>query len=676
MSPVSITYFGISGYAIFWVLFAIAFGLFAQRAYLLFRLLRMGQKEERSESIGRRIKAMLVEVFPQWCNLKSVTRKDLAGIGHALMFWGFSLFFISYIIFIGLSGGFGLSPVLEGSAFETVYSSILDIAGVFVIVAIVWAAIRRYLMKPERLEASAEAGVILVLITTLMVLHFCIEGFGYAAYNISATWPPVGAAFANFLMRSGISESTLATTYKSVWWLHYAIILGFMVYIPRSKHLHILVSPINVFFKSLGPKGALKPIELEEAETFGVSKIQDFTWKDLLDLYTCAVCGRCHANCPAQLSGKPLSPREVILNLKEHLLGISPELLKVRGKAEASVANPHKAMIGEVITEEEIWECTTCRACQEVCPVSVEHIDKIIDMRRNLVMEQASIPETGEGALKSIEARGHPWRGTTLSRTDWAEGLDIKTLSEDSDKEILYWVGCTSALEDRSVKVAQALAKLLKQAGVKFGILGAEESCCGDPARRLGNEYLYQIQAQSNIELMKNYNVKRIVTACPHCYNTLKHEYPQLGGDFEVFHHADFIARLLQEGRLRIGKGNKGVVTYHDACYLGRYNDIYESPRQILNNMPDTTLIELERNRESGFCCGAGGGHMWLEEQRIGSRINEMRTEQVIETKAQIVATACPYCLQMFEDGIKAKAAEETLKVMDIAELVEKSAIQ
>jgi len=300
---------------------------------------------------------------------------------------------------------------------------------------------------------------------------------------------------------------------------------------------------------------------------------------------------------------------------------------------------------------------------------------KLIDLRRNLVLEQASIPETGEGALKSIEARGHPWRGTTLSRTDWTEGLDIKTLSEDSDIEILYWVGCTSALEDRSVKVAQAMAKLLKQAGVKFGILGDEESCCGDPARRLGNEYLYQIQAQKNIELLKSYNVKRIVTGCPHCYNTIKHEYPQFGGDFEVFHHTEFIASLLEENKLRITKGNGGRVTYHDACYLGRYNDIYEPPRQILNNMPDITLVELERNRERGFCCGGGGGHLWLEEQRIGHRINEMRTEQAIETKAQIVATACPYCLQMFEDGIKAKAAEETLKVMDIAELVEKSAI-
>jgi Fe-S oxidoreductase len=673
MPPVSATYWNISGYVIFWILFAIAFGLFAQRGYLLFRLLRLGQKEKRSGSIGYRIKTMFVEVFPQWCNLKSVTRKDLAGLGHALLFWGFSLFFIGYIIFIGLSGGFGLSSVLEGSTFETVYSSILDIAGLLVIIAIVWAAIRRYLLKPSRLKVSAEAGIILLLVFSLMVLHFCIEGFGYAAYDAHGSWPPVGAAFAGFLTDTGLSESTLVAIYRVVWWLHYAVILGFMIYIPRSKHLHILLSPFNLFFKSLEPKGALKPIDLEKIETFGVAKIQDFTWKDLLDLYTCAECGRCHDNCPAQISGQLLSPRDVILHLKEHLLKVGPALLS--GKAEKAPANPGKTMIGDIVSQEEIWECTTCRNCQEVCPVGIEQMTKIVDMRRNLALEQALVPETGEGALKSIETRGHPWRGTTLSRTDWAEGLDVKILAEDSDIDILFWVGCTSALEERSMKIAQAVAKILKQTKVNFGILGAEESCCGEPARRLGNEYLFQIQAERNIELLKSYNVKKIVTACPHGYNTLKHEYPQFGGEFEVIHHTEFIADLIKQGKLKINKGAEGVITYHDACYLGRYNDIFEPPREILRSLVGVNLIEMERNRELGFCCGGGGGHMWLEEHR-GRRINEVRTEQAIETKAQIVTTACPFCLQMFEDGIKTKAVEESLKVKDIAELVAESILQ
>ncbi|HUV75905.1 MAG TPA: (Fe-S)-binding protein, partial [Dehalococcoidales bacterium] len=300
----------------------------------------------------------------------------------------------------------------------------------------------------------------------------------------------------------------------------------------------------------------------------------------------------------------------------------------------------------------------------------IEPMVKIIEMRRNLVLEQASIPETGESALKSLEARGHPWRGTTLSRTDWAEGLEIKTLADDSNIDVLFWVGCTEALEERSTRVAQAIAKMLKLAGINFGILGVEETCCGDPARRLGNEYLFQLQAQANIELLNNYGIKKIVTGCPHCYNTLKYECPQFGGDFEVVHHTEFMANLLKEGKLRTVKGRSGVVTYHDSCYLGRYNDIYESPRQILNSIPDVRLVEMVRNRERSFCCGAGGGHLWLEEQRVGQRINEMRTEQAMAVKAEVIATACPYCLQMFEDGIKSKEAEEKLKVKDVAELV------
>jgi len=284
-------------------------------------------------------------------------------------------------------------------------------------------------------------------------------------------------------------------------------------------------------------------------------------------------------------------------------------------------------------------------------------------------LEQAVIPETAEGALRSIEDRGHPWRGTTLTRTDWADGLDIKVLAEDSDIDILFWVGCTLALEERSMKIAQAVAKTLKLAGVNFGILGSEESCCGEPARRLGNEYLFQMQAEKNIELLKSYNVKKIVTACPHCYNTIKNEYPQFGGNFQVIHHTELISQLIKEGKLKVKKGLSELVTYHDACYLGRYNNIYQPPRQIIKSIPGIRLAEMERNRRRGFCCGGGGGHMWLEEQE-GNRINEMRTEQAIETKAQTVITACPLCLQMFDDGIKAKAAEEKLRVMDIAELI------
>ncbi|MGZ3648093.1 MAG: 4Fe-4S dicluster domain-containing protein, partial [Syntrophales bacterium] len=418
MSPVSATYWGIPGYVIFWLLFAIAFSLFAQRFFFLYRLMLLGKQENRFDRIGERIKAMLVEVVPQWCTLKNVSRKDWAGIGHALFFWCFSLFFISYVIFIGLAGGFGLSPWIEGTPFETVYFSILDIAAALVTLTLIVAAVRRYVMRVPRLEPSVEAGIILMMVFSLMALHVFGGGFDHASRGVHAPWPPLAAALAGFLIGTGLSQGTLEAVSRGIWWLHYLMILGFMVYIPRSKHLHILASFANAFFKPLGPKVTLEPIPLEALEapegsvSFGVSKIQDFTWKDLLDFYACAVCGRCHVNCPAQLSGKSLSPREVIHNLKEHLLEAGPALFASQlakkaqvsspSQAETPAETPTKTMIGDVITEEEIWACTTCGACQEVCPVNIEHIRKIIELRRNLVLTQSKMPESAQLMLRNM----------------------------------------------------------------------------------------------------------------------------------------------------------------------------------------------------------------------------------------------------------------------------------
>jgi len=671
VSPVSTTYWGIPGYVIFWVLFVIAFGLFAQRFYFLFRLMRLGKQENRFDRIGQRIKTMLVDVVPQWCSLKNVTRKDLAGIGHAVMFWGFSFFFISYIVFIGLAGGFGLAHVLEGSTFETVYSSILDIVGIFVIIVMVWAAIRRYVVRPERLETSAEAGIIMILVVSLMVLHFCIEGFGFAGFGVTTNWPPVGAAFARFLSGAGISGSTLVGVYQGAWWLHYAVILGFMVYIPRSKHLHVLASPVNALFKPLGPKVVLEPIPLEEQETFGVAKIQDFTWKDLLDLYACAVCGRCHVNCPAQLTGKSLSPKEVIHNLKEHLLEAGPGLLA--GKAEAASESPAKTMIGDVVTEEEIWACTTCGACQEVCPVNIEHIRKIIDLRRNLVLVQSKMPESAQLMLRNMQSRGHPWAGVQSLRLrgDWTSGLELNVLTEGDNAHTLFWVGCTGALIERNVKATLSMTRVLKAAGVDFGVLGEAETCCGDPARRAGYEFQFQMMAEQNIEIFKSHNIKEIVTSCPHCYNTIKNEYPRYGGDFNVVHYTQLISDLIRQGKLKLTNELNSTLTYHDPCYLGRYNNVYLEPRGILQAIPKTKLEEMERSRNMGFCCGGGGGLMWIEEQPGTTKISQMRIEDVVKTGADTVVTACPYCLQMFEDSIEHKNIKDSLKATDLVELVE-----
>jgi len=654
-------------FVVFWFLFAIAFGLFAYRGYQLFSLIGLGGYENRFDHLGRRLMVMIGLVFPQVCSLRSVSKKDIAGIGHAFIFWGFLLFLLSYLIYVFVGDGLGLSEAIRNTTFSRYFSLILDIAGFVVALAIIWAVIRRYILRPARLEPTGEAAIILVLIFLLMLAHVCIEGF---RINITGdalvAWVPVGLAFAKFFNWLGLGESLQRFLYGVTWWVHYLVIIGFLVFILYSKHLHIMVAPINIFFSSLRPKGALVPIDLEKAESYGISRIEQFTWKQLLDLYACTQCGRCQANCPAYLTDKPLNPKQVILDLKEHLLEEGPSLLK----AKASVANlPMKALIGEVITEDVLWSCTTCRACQEQCPALIEHIDKIVDMRRNLILEQAKIPETAEAILRCIEARGHTCRGTTVDRTEWVKGLGVKLLSEGSQVELVFWVGCTAALEDRNMKVAVAMAKILQNAGINFGILGLEETCCGEPARRMGNEYLFQLQAQKNIEILEHYNVKKIVATCPHCFNTIKKEYLQFGGNFEVVHHSQLIAELFRQGRVKPTTLFDKKVTYHDSCYLGRYNDIYELPRQIIKTVSKGKLLEMERNRGTSFCCGGGGGRFWMEE-RIGKRVSEERTEEVMKTGAGIVVTACPYCLQMFEDAIRGKEAQESLKALDIAEII------
>ncbi len=685
MSPVSVTYWGIPGYVIFWVLFAIAFGLFCQRAYFLFRLLRLGKQENRFDRIGQRVKNMLVEVIPQWCTLKTVTPKDLAGLAHALLFWSFSLFFISYIIFVGLAGGFGLSEFIERTPFETVYFSILDIAAVVVTLTLIVAAIRRYLIRPPRLEPTAEAGVILMMVFSLMALHVLGVGFDHASRGVHATWPPLGSALAGFLSKSGLSQDALKAGYRWMWWLHYLVILSFMVYIPRSKHLHILASIVNAFFKPLGPKVALEPIPLEVLEapegsvTLGASKIQDFSWKDLLDLYACAECGRCHVNCPAQLTGKSLSPREIIHHLKEHLLETGHELLAKKAEIpqENQTETSTRTMIGDVVSEEEIWACTTCGACQEVCPVSIEHIRKIIDLRRNLVLEQSKMPESAQLMLRNMQQRGHPWAGVQSMRLrgDWTGELEVKILTEGDSADILFWVGCTGALVERNVKATLAMARVLKAAGVDFAVLGDAETCCGDPARRAGYEFQFQMMAEQNIEIFKSYNIKEIITTCPHCYNTMKHEYPKYGGDFKVLHYSELIADLIDQGKLNLKNRLSSSFTYHDPCYLGRYNEVYSEPRRILQSIPGTKMKEMERSRDMGFCCGGGGGLMWIEEQPGTTKINQMRIEDVIKTGADTVVAACPYCLQMFEDAIDHKGIKESLKAKDLVEIVEEALI-
>ena len=403
---------------------------------------------------------------------------------------------------------------------------------------------------------------------------------------------------------------------------------------------------------------------MDENARFGASRVQDFTWKQLLDGYACAVCGRCTDACPAHTTGKILSPMHIVENLKEHMIAIGHQ-----GPRDNTHTEP-MPLIDGAIPEQAVWDCVSCGACMEECPVVVEHIPTIMDLRRSLVLDEARMPETGMNALLSMEQRGHPWRGTTFSRTDWAAGLDVPTIAEKPDAEVLFWVGCTAALEQRSQGIARSMVKVLKAAGVDFAILGDEESCTGDPARRMGNEYLYQMLAQQNVAVMNGYNIKKIVAICPHCFNTIRNEYPQFGGDYEVLHYSQFVDGLIRERRIKPIRMMETSVAYHDSCFLGRHNGVYDAPRNIAKAIPGLRLVEMSpRCRERGFCCGAGGGHMWIEESG-GERINHARTDHFLATGADMVGVSCPFCLQMMTEGIQSKGEADTKEARDVLEIL------
>lgn len=668
MSPVGASYWIIPGYLIFWGIYVIAVFLFLLRVWNLTRYMLIGQKEQRFDQPVVRLGKTISRVILQVCSLRSLSLKDRAGLGHAFIFWGFLLFALSYVVFIFLAEGAGLREALTHNTPARVYAIIINVAGTIIFLSVIWAALRRYILKPDRLETKAEAGVILSMIILLMLSYFSIDGLEQSLGIDKELWTPAGSVLASLFQN--MSQGAQAGLYFSLWWLHFMILVGFLIYIPFSKHLHILASPFNVFFASLAPKGALRFVNLEASDSFGAPSINKFTWKQLLDLYSCTECGRCQVNCPAFLTGKDLSPKKVILDLKHDLLEEGPKLLASSAEKEKQ-PNP---IIGPVITEQVLWDCTTCRACQEQCPVLIEHIDKIVDMRRNLVLEQGKIPESAVPALRSLEDRGHPWRGTTASRTDWAKGLKTRPASENKNFDILYWVGCTAALDERNMKVSNAFGRIMEAAGVNFSYLGMEETCCGEPARRFGNEYLFQMQAMKNIENLSKYNVKTIVTACPHCFNTIKNEYPQVNGNYDVIHHTQFLWKLLAEDKIKINKPMNSIAVYHDSCYLGRHNDIFQEPRNALKSIPSLQLREMERRGYEGFCCGAGGGHAWMEESK-GKRINQARTEEAMKTGAQLIVSACPLCLQMFEDGRKALNQEEKVKALDLAEVLAQTAL-
>jgi Fe-S oxidoreductase len=509
--------------------------------------------------------------------------------------------------------------------------------------------------------------------SVLLITGFFIKGYRIAVIGGTVpdwlSWAPFSYPLSRFfLILPTDALNELLVWHRVLIHALPAFLFFAYVFMTRSPLQHFFLSPINIYLRNLKPKGVLVPIpNFEEAETFGVREVSELTWKQLLDLEGCTNCGRCQDVCPAHLTGKPLSPRRMTQNLKDHLRREGPKLL-----ATPPDQRKPEAIMEATVGEDELWACTACMACEEACPVYVEQIIRNIDLRRYLVLVETKYSSEVRLTLKNLEKSNNPWGANRGTRAEWAKGLGMKNFAEVENPEFLFWVGCVGSFDARNQKVATSMVKILQANDIRFGILGNEEGCCGDPARRIGNEYLFQTMAEANIGIMKKHGVKKILTLCPHCFHTLKNEYGPFGGEFEVIHHVQFLADLISSGKIKLTKPIDKVITYHDSCYLGRANQIFEAPRKILNAIPGLKLVEMERHHKRSFCCGAGGGRMWMEEH-IGTRINQMRTDQAIATKAEFIGTACPYCLTMLFDGIKEKGKAETMAAYDLSELVDQS---
>jgi Fe-S oxidoreductase len=676
------------GNVIYFAILAGALAFFAYVIGLKARVFVKARGDYRFDHLPQRIGSLV----PYLLGNARVARRRYwySGLLHTMIWWGFLILQIRTLNFLlkGFNSDISFEHVF-GQYYDVIVRGPMDVFDILVLVGCGMAAWQRQFWKPARMSLNLDGWLTLFLIAFLMVTDIFTNSFevmvdpvggerwSFLAYGLSRLWDGMS-------MSPGVQEGML-----NFWW--YAHLLDFLIFLnflPFSKHSHVLFVAFNVAFRRIAPTGQLQPIrDFENLERFGAGTVYDFTWKQMLDPYNCTECGRCEINCPAFITGKELSPKKVMHDMRyaierEVKKNMPPPLLvwdalkpgyNVNGNGNDKAAAEEVTLIDQVGFE-PIWDCVTCGACQYQCPVFIEHIQALQDMRRFLTMNEANMPETAAATLMQIEQRGHPWRGTPHTRSSWMEGLDVPAF--DGSQEYLYWVGCSGALVDRNIPTTQAVARLLKEADVSYGCLGDEEQCTGDPARRMGNEYLYQEQAKSLIELLNAKGVKKIITNCPHCFNTIANEYPAFEGNFEVIHHTTFLSKLLDDGRLTPKHDLPMTVTYHDSCYLGRHNGNYNSPRDIVDALPGGSRVEMPRTRENAFCCGAGGGHMWMEESK-GKRINVARTEEAYATGAQAVATACPFCIQMFEDGIPTVEPDEEkrIKTFDVAELLELTVI-
>ncbi|MDF2630832.1 MAG: putative iron-sulfur cluster-binding protein [Symbiobacteriaceae bacterium] len=672
--PTREIYWNISGTFVMYLLLLPTVAVFAYGLWRRVRLWRIGKPDGRLDQIPKRIGLLIRHAVLQ----ARLAQNPLAGFFHILFSWGFVLLFIGTLV-VMIEADLRI-PIMRGNFYLFFQSFTLDVVGALAMVGVATAWVRRSLFKPRALTAYQKAPsimddwVFLAHYLVIMWTGFFVEGIRIVVdQDPWGAWSPFGYLHGQVLA-SFMSVEAMLTLHKVLWWFHLAVAFSFVAYLPFSKMIHIFTGPTSIFFQDLKGKGELPLTNLEsETPVLGAASLWDFTWKDIADLDACTECGRCQENCPAYLTGKPLNPKALVLDLQRHLHEKGPLLaLAAMGGNRPAEQAIESELVGPVIEADALWACTSCRACMEVCPVYIEHVPKIMEMRRHQVMLQGEFPNELNQVFKNLERQGNPWGLGAHTRTKWTEGLNVPLLADNPDAEYLFWPGCSGAFDQRGQKIVRSIVQLLEAAGVSYAILGKEEKCTGDSARRAGNEMLFQQLAMENIETLKGYGVKKIITHCPHCLNTFVNDYRQMGFEVEVVHHTQLLDRLVKDGRLKPVAPVAATVAYHDSCYLGRYGGEYEAPRELLQAIPGVQIKEMERNRETSMCCGAGGAQMWMEEHH-GTRINIDRTRQALATGAETVATNCPFCMTMMSDGVAAEDQAGSVQVLDVAEMLLKS---